>query len=185
MHRTYSSTLIIVCVCVAGCAKVAEDTDPRGPGSETGHNAIGESERFEIERNVEGSEENSLEQTAPSITVQDDMVRSGQWLHIKVENTGTNTARFMNVDIDTMRNGAWGSFRNDVECPCDALCKKAFTSLNAGEKTIYTWDLRADDASFVDVGLFRVSVRASFGGQDDRRNQFWVHSKPFRMRKVN
>ena len=171
MTPKLTGILVMVLTFAIGCSNVTDDSD--------------EFERFDVKKGIElAGKDDDHPQTLIAISVQDNAVQFGQGLRITVENTGTETAKFLNVTVDRFINGAWGNARSDVECPPDDLGKKAFTSLKAEEKRAYTWDLRADDSAVVDTGAFRISIRVSPANQDDASARFWAHSRPFRLEKV-
>jgi len=185
MNWAYAGAVVTICALALGCSKVADDGASSGGRAAPGGGTIANAGHFEIERDAAlPAGLPAPQQTRITVTIEDDSVQVGEWLHIAVENTGREPVEYLSVDIDMVNEGSWSTVRNDVECPHDALAKKAFTHLAPGAKNTYTWDLRAQDGSFVDAGIFRVSINTRPVGRNEKQARTMACSNPFRMKET-
>ena len=55
-------------------------------------------------------------------------------------------------------DGKFAVFRVDIQCECDAMCKKSPVSLEYGASLRATWDLRSSDCQNAGQGVYRIAV---------------------------
>ena len=64
------------------------------------------------------------------------------------------TLRYINVSVEKRLDGKWEDIRFDVECPCNAKCKKGFTELRKGQCKDYLWDTRDNECNKASSGEY-------------------------------